>query len=197
MEVNPYDPPTTDALATDPDIPPSRPLGISILAVLHGLGGILLGTLLIVIANATDNEQYFDQTGLPYAWFAVISTLFVLLALASSVGMWRGAKWAWWLAALYYFSMLFGNICQLLLMVPLKARVLDYEAILVLAVRQGGAALINFGLLQYLFKDNVLRFFGLRQLRKLRALGILFGVTVAFVAAIAVITVVHFLNRRA
>jgi hypothetical protein len=199
METNPYGSPTlnsSDEVAPDSHLPSTRPIGVAILAVLFGLGGIAFSALLIFIAKADDNEQWFAQKGLPYAWFAVFSVLFVLLALACSIGMWLGAKWSWWLVAFYYFFMLFGDICQLLLIAPIKAIGHDYEAVQVLLVRQGIGAIINFCFLRYLFKANVLRFFGLGSLRKLRAIGIFFGITLVFIIAVSTLVVIQLMRHR-
>ena len=199
MDTNPYDSPSLnsyDEVASDSRVLRTRPIGVAILAVLCGLFGIALGALLIFLARANDNEQWLAQKGLPYAWFAVFSVTFVLLALACSIGMWRGAKWSWWLVAFYYFFMLFGNICQLLLIAPIKAISGDYETASVLLARQGIGAVINFGLLRYLFKVNVLRFFGLGSLRKVRAIGIFFGITVVFMVAVTAVVVTQLMRRQ-
>jgi hypothetical protein len=199
MDTNPYDSPALDPrdeFAWNANLPPSRPLGVAILAILHGLAGIALGAMLVVlIANASENLEWFDQKGFPFAWFSAFSAVFVLLALASGIGMWRGAKWSWWLAAFYYFFMLFSDICQLLLMTPLKVATEDYDGALVIIVRQGLGAVICFALLRYLFNANVLRYFGLSALRKLRALGILFGLTLVLIVAMTTMVVVNLLRR--
>jgi len=197
MEINPYDSPPVDETGADCVFLPTRPVGVAILAVLHTLAAVALGALLIIlIANAEDNARWFEQKGLPFTWFAVISAVFVLLAVACGIGMWLGTKWAWWLAAFYYFFVLFGDNCQLLLMVPLKAVAQDYEAVTVLLVRQGVGGIIHFALLRYLFQANVLRYFGLNSLRKLRALGVLFAITIVLVIATIVLVVVTLIRNR-
>jgi len=196
--MNPYDSPTVDEIGLDSDQPPPRPIGVAILAVLHTLAGVAFGALLtFLIANAEDNEAWFRQKGLPFAWFAVICALFVLVAMACGVGMWFGTKWSWWLAAFYYFFMLFGDVCQLLLMFPLKVIAHDYQAVTVLLVRQGVGGIIHFAILHYLFQGNVLRFFGLSSQRKLRALGIMFAITIVLLMATTVLVVVTLIRNRA
>jgi hypothetical protein len=199
MDTNPYDSPVLDAFddsSPDRNLPPTRPLGVTLLAILHGLAGLAFGALLVVLlANARQNLEWFDEKGFPLAWFAAFFALFVLLALASSIGMWRGARWSWWLATFYYFFMLFSDICQLLLMTPLKVAAEDYQGAMVMVIRQSVGALICFSLLRYLFKANVLRFFGLSSLRKLRALGILFAVTLILLFALMALVVVNLIRR--
>jgi hypothetical protein len=93
---NPYQPPT-DAPVRDDDVI-GRPLGVSLLAVLTGILGLLLLALYVfLLINVRENNEFFLQRGMPPALFWVMTGLTVVLALACSVGTWRGAKWSWWI----------------------------------------------------------------------------------------------------
>src|SRR6187399_1448753 len=114
MSINPYQPPTLDALRADELLSsemPMRPIGISILAVLHGLGSLLLAGLLIFLffADAEGNARFSAQKGFPLILFFLLFSIAISLGLASAVGMWIGASWGWWLATWYWFFMAVGN----------------------------------------------------------------------------------------
>ncbi len=92
---NPYQPPA-DCLV---DVAAGRPRGVSILAILTGLLGLtLLGIFLFLLMNWRENNEYFLRQRMAPSVFWVLLGLMVVLSLASSIGMWRGAKWSWWIA---------------------------------------------------------------------------------------------------
>ena len=157
MDVNPYQAPASfePGLADEPMLgerSPHRPLGIVLLAGLHLMMGLLVaaGTILIF-------RTYYrggNPTGIPL-WFLIALCGFqVALGLGSSVGMWRGYRWGWWLAAFYYVWNILSTIVNVLF-----AMANDYEL-------SPLSKLIQFVLhaliLLYLFKSNVRAFFGLQ-----------------------------------
>ncbi|HUE70070.1 MAG TPA: hypothetical protein VMP01_04205, partial [Pirellulaceae bacterium] len=182
MSRNPYHPSSISPNDLDArgDRPRRRPIGISIPSVLHLAGGLAFGALWMWISNFDDNEQWLAEIGLSVPAFMAIGAVFTVLAVASGIGMWLGAKWAWWLASFYYFSMLLGNLCEMLLILPLKARLLDLDEIGLEAARLGMRTVILFLFVTYLFRSKVLEYFGLASMRKLKAIGILFGITLLF-----------------
>lgn len=196
MEINPYTSPAALAATTEGDAPIIRPLGITLLSVLFFLGGLSFAGLMVFLVSSPDRLQS-SRPFPPTSLIVVVGSIVASVAFASSFGMWRGRNWAWWLVAWYYFSMLSSDLCQLRIGVPLKLRSLDYEEVQLLAMRQGVGAIINALLLGYLFKSNVLRFFGLAEMPKLRAIGILFGVTLVFMVVVAVLTAAYFIASRA
>src|SRR5262245_30882794 len=127
MDINPYDSPSLAASIPPSDLPPTRPIGVAVLSILHSLAGLALGAFLVATSFFGDNEQWLAQRGLTSTAFAGIIALFALLALVCGIGLWLGTKWSWWLAAFYYFSMLFGDICQLILILPVKTYSRDYD----------------------------------------------------------------------
>ncbi len=118
MTNNPYDSPLSNASEPiaapyDPTIP--RPVGVSILAVLHFIGGILLfGVQFLMFANLNAMEESLRTIGIPPALLIVAVMFLAALAIASGVGMWIGTKWGWWLAAFYYVYSIFRNASALL-----------------------------------------------------------------------------------
>jgi len=168
---NPYQPPPP--LEDDPVIgqPEVRPVGISILAVLHGLGGLLIGALGVFLATQFKEE---DSSSI-IAWVVVVvAPLLTVLSIATAIGLWLGHKWAWWLATLYYFQFVIGGAC-VLLTIPVAYLFLDrpitqrtVELLLEHIVR-----IVIFALLSgYMTKRKVFAYFQFKRLTRLRALGI-------------------------
>ena len=198
MNINPYQssPIGPKDLIAGADRPRRRPIGISILAVLHFAGSLALGALWIWLCTLDDTEQWLFEKGLSLAAFMAIGAVCTVLGIATGIGMWRGAKWAWWLASFYYFSILFGNLCQLLLILPLKARLLELDEIGLEATRHGLRAFILLLFVAYLFRTHVLEYFGLASIRKLKAIAILFGMTILFLVGMTLLIAVHVISRR-
>jgi lysylphosphatidylglycerol synthetase-like protein (DUF2156 family) len=85
--------------------PPKRPLGVTILAILSGLGGlgeIVAGFALIGVAAL--GATALAGAGIP-AWIAglaaVLGAVILILGLVTlvvAIGLWRMRGWAWWVA---------------------------------------------------------------------------------------------------
>ncbi len=99
---NPYDSPSS--VTTKPVVEPhrkttTRPVGVSILAALHLVGGVLLfGAQFLVFANLEAIEESLRVIGISPVLLIIGATFLALLSIASGVGMWMGTKWGWWLA---------------------------------------------------------------------------------------------------
>lgn len=94
-----------------------RPLGVTILAILGGLGGIalVLGGLAMLVASP------FAATFAPFPLFAgvalAVAGIFVLAfgaaCVVAAAGMWRGAPWAWTLTLILVLLGVIGNLFAL------------------------------------------------------------------------------------
>jgi len=103
--------------------PPTRPIGVAILAILTVLVGvfILLGGLLFLVLPV-----FMVGFGIPLPFgLAVgvvggIAVLIGLLWIAVGLGLWRLRSWAWWLAVIVMVLSLFSAASTLsLAIVPL------------------------------------------------------------------------------
>lgn len=156
-----------------------RPTGVTILSVLHLIGGVLLliGQVML-LANLDRVSQGLDAVGIPPALLVMGVMLLAGIALASGIGMWIGTRWGWWCAVFYYVYSVARN-ANAFLMISDLADGLDggsrgpgyYYA------KCGGRVVIHLLLLMYFFKDNVLEYFETEDVHKGKAIGILILVT--------------------
>lgn len=200
MNENPYSSPSNVVYeATREDVHHAgkqsshRPLGISILAVLHMvIGGLaVFGQVYFVVAvNASPQASNAITIG-PALLFASQMVMSVIM-LASAIGMWTGAKWGWWLGAFNYVHSVFQGIVAMLtvglLTGGLETVTRNPEYSLVRqSLRMGVCALITV----YFFQGNVLEYFGHKELGKLKAFGILVGISLVLAVAVIQVSMVR------
>jgi len=170
----------------------TRPVGVSILAVLHLIGGVLLfGAQFLLFANLQAMDESLRSIGIPPALLVIGVMFLAILTIASGVGMWMGTRWGWWLAAFYYVYSIFRNGFALLTIVAMAdqleggTRGPEYYMI-----KHGGRVVVHLLLFLYFFKGNVLEFFGIEMLSKLKAISILVGICIAILAATSAISLI-------
>ena len=167
--LNPYDAPAS--VEADPK-PRSRPFGVYVLIVFFLLGAV---GMLVQIAQLA-HFAFRD----PRAMAVIVpgNAFFVIVATASAVGMWQGAKWGWWLAAFHNCYNMLRNVLRLMAVFISAPSVHDAmhspDFISTIVIVTLGALI-----LLYLFRANVRRFFRLEKTSKLKALVILFGLSIA------------------
>ena len=161
----------------------NRPVGVTIFAILHLIGGVLLvGVLLfglpMLFANLDRVTQVLDKIGVPLIVFVAGLLLLAGITLASGIGLWLGTRWGWWCTTFFYVYSIARN-ANAFLTVSFFADALEggsrspeyYYA------KFGGRVILHFLFFLYFFKANVLEYFGMQDLRKGRAVGILILVT--------------------
>ncbi|MCX6708020.1 MAG: hypothetical protein NTW67_00005 [Candidatus Woesearchaeota archaeon] len=153
-----------------------RPILISILAVLSIIGGILLAILLPVFILAKDAmAEGLALFEIPF-WFLIFSLLFLTaLSLAGGIGMWKGTKWGWWLAQ---FSFVFDIFRRLFALINTMA--ITDEVPTKMYLRAIGA-IVNILFIWYFFKPDVLAYFNMQKIKKIKAMLIIIGINIAFV----------------
>ncbi|MDM4015868.1 hypothetical protein [Roseiconus lacunae] len=190
LDSNPFVPPSDVAIVTSSTI--KRPRGISILAFLAMTGGIGLFSVPVTYAISWEQARTaFQETGF-HPVFALVSLVFLaVLALVGGIGMWRGMKMGWWLGCFYYVYAIFRNGATILNIALVSDSFVAEDQ----GADQFGAkyvirVAINFLLVLYFFKGNVLGYFGLSEINKPLAIGILLsictGITVAASVASAI-----------
>src|SRR5213594_2331911 len=107
-------PPPAPGWGPPPAAQMKRPVGVTILAVLTILFGILglLSGLLLLAASAliaAALPQYASVVGLVVA-FAAVLTLISIVSIVAGVGLLRLRKWAWWLTIIVSILNIFVSI---------------------------------------------------------------------------------------
>ncbi|TWT89093.1 hypothetical protein Mal64_25850 [Pseudobythopirellula maris] len=190
----PKDSPTTpdsepNAFPTDgPEAttPAKRPVGVAILMVLHLIGGVLLLGMTIFLAVLDPEAEFWQmmqQVGLPQVLLVAGMLLLSLLAIGSGVGMWLGTRWGWWLTAFYYAYSVARNASALLSPGMIAEEFGEPEEGLTKHyLKFGVRVVIHALLLAYLFKQNVLAYFGMSGVSKGKSFGALALAVVALFA---------------
>jgi len=107
-----------------------RPTGVSVLAILAAIGGILVligGLILGILAGAM--EEFIESLIVEYGAgvipgiegfiealllaIAAVAVIFGILYLIAAYGLWIGAGWAWWLTIILSILGIIGGILSL------------------------------------------------------------------------------------
>ena len=185
MSENPYESPASIVIDTTvqrpnrlPHRPPSRPIGVSILSVLHFLGGfLLLAAQALMLANLEAVEESLQIIGIPPVLLILGVMFLTVLVFASAVGMWMGTKWGWWLAAFYYMYSIFRNATALYTVLSMADQLEGaHRGPGYYFAKHSIRIIIHFLLFLYFFKGNVLDFFGLEDIEKGKAVTIIVGI---------------------
>src|SRR5262245_50492533 len=157
MTVNPYQPPTGEVSMAEQSFEDGqrrRPVGIAILAILYGIGAIVLAVLLaFLLSPGAANDEWFAEKGLPRMWFAGLFAAFIALGLATSIGLWLGAKWAWWMASWYHFFCSIGDGVQLALICA-TLRMRGSEEAIVLVTSRAIRLALQVAIVAYLIRPK-------------------------------------------
>ena len=162
-------------------VPPGKPpLGISILASLHLIGGALglLLTPLLAIKIITESgiPEGLNQLGLSPVFLVFGYLILFSLATFSGIGLWRGKWWGWHIGAFYY---LYGiaRAAGALVHLPDVFGAIPADALEDMdrgpefyAIKYGGRTLVHALIYLYFFKPTVLQFFGIRKQRRWNSL---------------------------
>lgn len=140
----------------------ARPTGISLLCVLHGLGGI--GIAVVMVSSIGSGDPLPDIPGISTALFVAGVVFLAVLGIASAIGMWMGRPWGWWLGAFYYAYAIARYANALRMISELSATPGEppsglkmYYARYVVRVLVSGLILL------YFFKGNVREYFDLED----------------------------------
>ena len=101
---------------------PSRPIGVSILAILVVLGGVLflLSGIAILLFSAAFALGGLGIFGLAGSILGGIVFIFGLIWIAVGLGLWNLRGWAWWLAVIVMVLTILGGIsAPAVIVVPL------------------------------------------------------------------------------
>jgi hypothetical protein len=175
---------TDEAYASNPMIP--RPIGISLLAGLSVLGSVVLasGCVYLAISDNTELKANLNTLGIPFSLLWIGILLLAVLGFVGGIGAWTGKAWGWWLLAFYYVYGIARN-ANALYSVSVLANEIPTDS-----PRGPGYYYAKFAcrlcidvlILIYLYKTNVLSFFGLSEIKKIKSLVILVTATILLFA---------------
>lgn len=193
MTENPYAAPESSAdpepppLSPLPALPGRRPIGITILSILHLVGGVGLFVVFVFTASVSlltsrfDNlAQPLEQMGMPVPLLVAGMLFLCVLSVWSAIGMWRGTPWGWWLGSFYYIYAVFRNASALVTVLMMaeelegSTRGPGYYIF-----KHTGRIVVHLLLFCYFFRGNVLAYFGLSHINKGKAIWKLIGVCLA------------------
>ena len=124
---------------------PVRPAGVTILAILQILGGVLIffvGILAVSVSGMTSTLGGYDYGHLTGIMWMVGGVLIVggLIGAGLGYGLWKGKGWAWWATLIFSILAMLGSL------VALPTGVISL--------------LIDIAILYYLTRPGVKRYFG-------------------------------------
>jgi hypothetical protein len=169
--------------------PMKRPKGISILAVLHLIGGVIgaiaIIPLVLTFIEVPEASQALDEMGIPPISVLINLTFILIITIASGIGMWRGKRWGWYLGSFYYLYSVFRNASALISLPRMLAYIPPEE--MENAQHQPsfyyakhiGRVIVHFLFYLYFFKGNVREFFSITEQKKWQPIAIEFGICVA------------------
>jgi hypothetical protein len=161
-----------------------RPLGVSILAVLHilgGLGSIVVG--LFLLSRYSQISSNLNSVGISMLAIAFGVVFLIGLMLASGIGMSLGTRWGWWCTTFAYIYDIASNInvlvTNMVLGDELTRSARGPEFYILRSIVRTALAL---AILLYFFKPHIQEYFGVEDIHKGKAIGLLIGATVLVVA---------------
>lgn len=149
--------PVSTASVASPQ-PRVRPTGITILAWLYLIGGVVMLGMLLVLFNRLG--EGFDSIGISAAIAQVSISLLGLLGAVAGIGMLTGKKWGWWLGAFYLVWSVTRNATALLAIQDIAAQYEVPPEKMALHYMKAGTRIIFHSLLcWYFFSSRVEHYF--------------------------------------
>jgi hypothetical protein len=159
----------------------ARPLGITILAILHLVGGAVLCAVTVPLLSKLGTLQgVLRSAGSSVVLLAVSAIFLGALGFSAGVGMWLGKKWGWWLGAFYYVYGVARNASALITVIEMSNELgRGAHGPGFYLMKQAVRIIVHLFILNYLFKTNVLSYFELERLSRGKALSILVSICLA------------------
>ena len=148
------------ALAAEPTAAPparSRPVGVTILALLFLITGV--GMVALLVTSWSTLLAGLGQIGVSAPMLLYSLILPTILGFVAGAGLWIGRPWGWWAATVASLLNIVRNVQGLLVLLGL-VQALDglSEAATMALVRDAASVIGQSLLLAYFFKGNVLAF---------------------------------------
>jgi hypothetical protein len=158
----------------------SRPVGVSILAVLHLIFGALQLLILALLFPKLGDREFssaISEIGITPALLTVTLALVAILSLAAAWGLWAGNSWGWWMAgALYIYGV--ARLIHAAVLSQLSSHLGVSPA--PQYVRGQLGALLSLFLLLYLMSGSVREYCDVLHISRWKAIGALAAAVVIF-----------------
>lgn len=163
-----------------------RPAGITLLALLFGIGGA--AGLLFQLANFNNLNNIDPEWGIMSTLLQISLAIIGLTGVGAAVGMWMGKKWGWWLALFYAAYAVYRSGYALITLyttfrdIPEAADQLGSYYF-----KYGWRVLWNGFLLFYLCRESVGLYFRNETTNKWLALAKVFGISILIYALMSAV----------
>lgn len=154
-----------------------RPVGIVLVALVHLVNGVFIaGQRAYMLVNVYSTSEGPVTMSGPFKAMLFGEVTITVVAIASAVGLYIGAKWGWWLGAFHWTWRISREV-----LLPLVATVLAglssefVNGAHIDIFRTISPLVIQGLLLLYFFHGSVLSYFGLTAIWKMWAILALFG----------------------
>ena len=150
-----------------------RPIGITLLAVLHLAGATIASCMIIpTLTQLGQPKEVYQQIGVHPAFMTGSIVLALVLGFGSGIGMLMGRAWGWYLGSFYYIYSVAKCANALLMIHAAMAKAISDDASPMshppsyYSFRFGFRAGLYVLIYAYFFKANVREYFGLSKRRR-------------------------------
>jgi len=160
-----------------------RPLGVSLLAGLNLLGGLVLCGMLAFLLLQGITFAPVQDLGI-YPPLLIGGFLLVgLVLIGAGLGMLQGARWGWWLGIFSQVYTIVRNASALVIVPGMEDSLAVEREFQLQVLRLATRSVVSVLLIGYFFRRNVLEYFGLEELNRVVALIALIFVCAAILVA--------------
>jgi hypothetical protein len=158
-----------------------RPIGITLLAIWIAIAAVIVLVAQVALFSRLDDVS--SIIGVSSYFFQAAVTFLGVLSLATSIGMFLGKKWGWWLA-LFYFAYEITRNMNAIISIPLLVEQygdVSSQKVTSYYLKNGVRSAFDSFLIFYLCRESVTSYFRTTETKKWKALLIVFGICIAII----------------
>lgn len=153
-----------------------KPVFINVISTINIIGAVFIFYSLIIHSEQWINSS--KKAGLENFDLHFSYGTIALLGILSGVGMFFGRKWGWWLGSFYYIDCGIRNLSRIILSPIVMKQLNIIGNFSYYFLRDGVKAVFCIFVIIYLFKKNVLEYFGLYRKSKFKYILIFIGINI-------------------
>ena len=160
---------------------PPRPRGVAIIAILNLLSGLGMILLILIKGDAfTDIDSDLEKIGMSAMALQSLAIVTGMFFLATGVALWSGRTEGWWFATWAIGILAVENFVKALTVGDTAAELgATSTDVTPLRIKFIGRTAVNLGLVAYMFRERVLRFYGIETESRRRTILRLAGAVAA------------------